>query len=150
MKSWTSFRRLYLIIVAVSGFLLAPVVLTSYFWNVWPQTSEELVRYTIQIPSSFELTDQNGRIVKQSTLIGKPTVVFFGFSNCPDVCPTTLSNLTELMDRLGPDADRLNVLFISVDPERDTQERLASYLTSFDERIIGLTGSSKVIAEMTK
>ena len=89
---------------------------------------------------SFTLTDHHGNTVRPTDWIGRPTMVFFGFTWCPDVCPTTLSDISGWLDELGPDADRLNTVLISVDPARDTPEALAEYLANFDPRIVGLTG----------
>lgn len=104
----------------------------------------------VKIGGPFTLTDSHGRITTERDLLGKPAVVFFGFTYCPEICPTTLSELTAAMAKLGPDADRLNVVFISVDPKRDTPEQLKAYLTSFDSRIIGLTGAPEAIAATAK
>jgi protein SCO1/2 len=93
------------------------------------------------IGGPFTLVDHHGKSVTERDYLGKPTLVFFGFTNCPDVCPTTLFELTTRLGELGPDADRLNVLFITVDPERDTPQQLALYLSSFDPRITGLSGT---------
>lgn len=93
------------------------------------------------IGKPFELTSHNGQAVNNGTLKGKPYLAFFGFTHCPDICPTTLFELTDLMNELGPVADRINVAFISVDPERDTQEMLKQYMTAFDSRIMALRGS---------
>jgi protein SCO1/2 len=76
--------------------------------------------------------------------------VFFGFTHCPDVCPTTLGEMTALIEALGPDADRLHWLFISVDWERDTPEALAGYLEAFDRRILGLSGTEAQVAEAAR
>ena len=89
---------------------------------------------------SWALTDHQGRSVRPKDWAGRPVMVFFGFTWCPDVCPTTLSYISGWLEELGPDADRLNCLLISVDPERDTPETLADYLANFDPRITGLTG----------
>lgn len=93
----------------------------------------------------FSLTDHTGRKVTQADYRGKPTLVFFGFTHCPEVCPTTLFELTTLLGKLGADADKLNVLFVTVDPERDTPAQLALYLQSFDPRIVGLSGSQEEV-----
>nr|WP_325262591.1 SCO family protein [uncultured Rhizobium sp.] len=93
------------------------------------------------IGKPFSLTSHRGETIDNATLKGKPYLAFFGFTHCPDVCPTTLFELTDLMEELGPLADRLNVAFISVDPERDTQDMLEAYMASFDSRIIALRGS---------
>jgi protein SCO1/2 len=76
--------------------------------------------------------------------------MFFGYTFCPDVCPTTLFEMTGWLDKLGPDADKLGIYFVSVDPERDTEEMLAEYLSAFDPRITGLTGSTEAVAEIVK
>lgn len=88
----------------------------------------------------FTLTSHRGDSVRPADWIGRPTMAFFGFTWCPDVCPTTLIDISGWLEELGPDADRLNTVFITVDPERDTQEVLADYLANFDPRITGLTG----------
>lgn len=97
------------------------------------------------IGGPFVLTDQNGRSVTEATLKGKPSAVFFGFTQCPEVCPTTLSELSGALKDLGPDADRLNVVFVTIDPERDTVPLLKDYVGNFDPRIIALTGSPEAI-----
>ncbi len=93
------------------------------------------------IGGPFRLTAHTGEVVDNMTFAGKPYVVFFGFTHCPDVCPTTLFELSQLMKELGPTANRFRALFITVDPDRDTQELLGEYMTSFDERILALRGS---------
>jgi protein SCO1/2 len=102
---------------------------------------------TAQIGGPFQLVDQNGRPVSDRDLLGKPTVIFFGFTYCPDVCPTTLADMTLWLKALGPDADKLNMVYVTIDPERDTPARLKSYLTAFDPRIRGLTGAPQAIAQ---
>lgn len=89
----------------------------------------------------FSLVDQHGRPFTEASFAGKPTLLFFGYTFCPDVCPTTLLEAGLWMQALGPDADRLKVVFVTVDPERDTPEKLAAYLSSFDPRFLGLSGS---------
>ena len=94
------------------------------------------------------LTDHRGRRVTISDWVGRPSLVFFGFTWCPDVCPTTLSDISLWLEELGPDADRLNVALISVDPERDTPEVLSDYLGYFDPRIVGVTGEPGEVARI--
>ena len=100
----------------------------------------------------FELTDQNGKPISDKDLRGKPFLVFFGFTHCPDVCPTALFEVSEILRGLGPDADRVGALFVSVDPERDTPQALKDYLSSdgFPQGTIGLTGSPEQIAQAAK
>jgi protein SCO1/2 len=102
----------------------------------------------VSLARPFSLTDQHGRQVTEKTYFGKPSAVFFGFTYCPEVCPTTLAALTRWMKALGPDADHLNVLYITVDPERDTPKQMALYLSSFDPRITGLSGTPAQIAQV--
>lgn len=99
---------------------------------------------------SFDLIDQNGRPFSSTSLVGRPYAIFFGFTHCPDICPTTLVEMGNHLSALGPDADRLKVVFVTVDAARDTPEHLRTYLASFDARIIGLTGSEAQIAEAAK
>jgi len=89
---------------------------------------------------ALELTDHHGRTRRLEDFRGKAVVLFFGFAHCPDVCPTTLADMAQVMRALGPDAERVQVLFVTVDPERDTQEVLAKYVPAFDARFLGLRG----------
>lgn len=102
------------------------------------------------IGGPFKLTDQDGKTVTDQSLKGKPYLVFFGFTHCPDICPTTLFEVSELLGKLGPDADRVGALFVTVDPERDTPAKLKDYLGSFDPRLRGLTGDEAAVTAMTK
>lgn len=88
----------------------------------------------------FALTDHNGKLRTLADFKGKAVVVFFGYTQCPDVCPTTMSEMAAVMQQLGPLADKVQVLFISVDPERDKPELLAQYVPAFDPRFLGLVG----------
>jgi protein SCO1 len=89
---------------------------------------------------TLELTDHTGKPRKLEDFRGKAVVLFFGFTHCPDVCPTTLAEIAAALKTLGPDAERVQLLMVSVDPERDTQEALAKYVTAFDPRFLGLRG----------
>ena len=99
---------------------------------------------------TLELTGHDGKPRTLSDFKGKVTLVFFGFTHCPDVCPTTLSKLAEVAKRLGTDADRMQVLFVTVDPERDTQEVLSRYVPAFDPRFLGLFGDLEATARTAK
>lgn len=98
-----------------------------------------------KLGQQWKLTDMNGQARDQSSFAGKVQLVFFGFAQCPDVCPTSLSELAEVMKLLGPDADRVQVLLVTVDPERDTPEILRKYISSFDPRFLGLTGTPEQV-----
>jgi protein SCO1/2 len=89
---------------------------------------------------SLELADHTGKPRRLEDFRGKAVVLFFGFTHCPDICPTTLADIAGAVKSLGPDAERVQVLMVSVDPERDTPESLAKYVTAFDPRFLGLRG----------
>jgi protein SCO1/2 len=89
---------------------------------------------------ALELHDHTGKLRRLEDWRGKAVVLFFGFTHCPDVCPTTLAEIAQAMKTLGPDAERVQVLMVSVDPERDTPEALAKYVTAFDPRFLALSG----------
>lgn len=133
------------------GLLGAAAVLMLLFgvgiavFALWPRPSAAPVRSS-QIGGPFALIDQDGKPVTDRTFLGKPTVYYFGFTYCPEVCPTTLGHLAAWMKALGPDADKLNVVFVSIDPERDTPSKLKAYLSAYDPRFRGLTGSSEAVA----
>jgi protein SCO1/2 len=104
----------------------------------------------VHVGGPFELVDQDDHTVNDKTFLGRPSVILFGYTSCPDVCPTTLMDVSNWLKALGTLADKLNVLFISIDPERDTPTHLREFLSSFDPRIRGLTGTTKQIAEVAK
>lgn len=101
------------------------------------------------IGGPFRLTDQSGQTVTEKSLIGRPTIIFFGFTHCPDICPTALFDMSEVLRAMGPDADKVNAYFVSVDPERDTPAAMKDYLSSFDPHLKGLTGNADEIAKVT-
>lgn len=98
----------------------------------------------------FSLTDAAGKPRTLADYRGKAVVIFFGYTQCPDVCPTTLAELAEVMKRLGPDADRVQVLFVTIDPERDTADLLAQYVPAFDPRFMGLRGDAAATEAVAK
>jgi protein SCO1/2 len=98
----------------------------------------------------FHLTGHDGKQYSLADFRGKAVVIFFGYTQCPDVCPTTMSELAEVMKVLGPDADRVQVLFVTVDPERDTPQLLASYVPAFDPRFLGLYGDEQATERTAK
>lgn len=100
------------------------------------------------IGGPFKLTDQAGQTVTEKSLVGRPTIIFFGFTHCPDICPTALFDMSEVLRAMGPDADKVNAYFVSVDPERDTPAAMKDYLSSFDPRLKGLTGSADEVAKV--
>lgn len=98
----------------------------------------------------LSLTDHNGKPRTLADFRGKVVVLFFGYTHCPDVCPTTLSELSQVMKTLGPDADRVQVLFVTVDPERDTPAVLSRYVTAFDPRFLALYGDAAATRRAAK
>lgn len=98
----------------------------------------------------FRLVDQDGRAVTEADLKGRPTLVFFGFTRCPDICPTALYEISQAFEAMGGDAAKAQALFVTVDPERDTPETMKRYLSSFSPQIRGLTGSLEAVQAMTK
>ncbi len=97
------------------------------------------VPVTTSVGGPFALIDHNGKAITHRDLEGRPTLIFFGFTHCPDVCPTTLMEISKVFELLGPQA-KVAALFMSVDPERDTPALLKDYVSNFDKRIIGVTG----------
>ncbi|MFE1600998.1 SCO family protein [Methylobacterium sp. ID0610] len=105
---------------------------------------------TSGVGGPFTLVNQDGATVTDKTFAGRAHLVFFGFTHCPDVCPTTLQQISDVLAALGPKGRDMKVLFITVDPERDTPDALKQYLASFDPRIVGLTGSPDAVSGAVK
>jgi protein SCO1 len=102
------------------------------------------------IGGPFSLIDQRGQTITEQDFKGRPFLVFFGFTHCPDICPTTLYEISQIFDKLGRDGDRIRALFTTVDPERDTPSVLKDYLSNFDARIVAATGDPEAIAAVVK
>ncbi len=120
-----------------------------YLSGAWQQRAASL-RPDVTLDVPFTLAAHDGRVLRQTDFRSKPTAWFFGFTHCPDVCPTALMHMTDLLGRLGTDGDRLNVVFVSVDPERDTQQVMNDYLSAFDPRIVGVMGPQAEIEKLAK
>lgn len=114
----------------------------------WAMGGVSKVAQPAAIGGPFQLTDQNGKAVTDKSLKGKPTLIFFGYTHCPDVCPTSLFEMSEVLRALGKDADKVNAVFISVDPERDTPATMKDYLSSFDPHLEGLSGDPAETAKV--
>lgn len=139
-------RRVLLLLAA---FAVGAAIIVASALALLPQgTGSVSTQATIGGP--FELVDQDGQKVTQESFAGMPTLVFFGFTHCPDVCPTALFEMSQLFEALGPDARKATGLFITVDPERDTPEVMKSYLGSFHPSIQGLSGTPEQIAAVMK
>ncbi|NKB52918.1 MAG: redoxin domain-containing protein [Rhizobiaceae bacterium] len=102
------------------------------------------------IGGPFSAVNSNGKPITHADLKGRPHVLFFGFTHCPDVCPTTLYEGSQWLKELGDDGNKVDIYFVTVDPERDTAEVLGDYLSAFDPHIKGITGSIEQIGQMTK
>ena len=136
------------IMLVLSAFLAGLVVFLAVFLYATGQLGTRAPSAGIGGP--FALTDQNGKPITDADLKGKPSLVFFGYTHCPDVCPTTLFDISEVMRALGPDADRAAALFISVDPDRDTPAVLKDYLSSFDPHVRAATGDQANLDKVEK
>jgi protein SCO1/2 len=137
-------------LVVSAAFLAGLVVCFGVVMLVTGRVSTPVAQQIAAIGGPFKLTDQNGKEVTDQNLKGRPFLVFFGFTHCPDVCPTTLFEVSEIMRALGPDADRVGALFMTVDPERDTPSIMKDYLSSFDPHLTGLTGDPAAVAAAGK
>ena len=138
------------IVVTVAAFLAGLVLCFGVILIVSGRVSAPVAQQVAAIGGPFELVDQNGRTVTERDLKGRPFLVFFGFTRCPDICPTTLFEVSEIMRALGKDAERVGALFITVDPERDTPAALKDYLSSFEPHHAGLTGETAAVAAVAK
>ncbi|MCK0209143.1 SCO family protein [Starkeya koreensis] len=141
-----SSRRILLLLAA---FTVGAVIIVASALALLPG-SPAPVASQVAIGGPFELVDQDGQTVTQDSFAGEPTLVFFGFTHCPDICPTALFEMSQVFEALGPDARKVNGLFVTVDPERDTAEVMKAYLGSFHPSIQGLTGTPEQVAAMIK
>jgi len=133
-----------LIVVIVAG-------VTATALGVFPpKRGESAQQGVVQIGGPFELTAMNGEKQAVPPAPGTPYAVFFGFTFCPDVCPTSMYDLTTWLDELGDAAGDVNVYFVSVDPERDTPDVLENYISVFNPRIVGMTGTAEEIAAVAQ
>jgi protein SCO1/2 len=138
------------ILLVFSAFLAGLVLCFAVILLVSGRFTPPVISQRVEIGGSFTLINKDGRTITEQDFKGRPFLVFFGFTHCPDVCPTALFEISEIMKALGPDGDRLAALFITVDPERDTAPVLKDYLSNFDPRVQAGTGDAKAIAEVAK
>jgi protein SCO1 len=136
------------LLVPLAVFLVSALALLATVLLLLPGPQPSASKVPIGGP--FRLTSHEGKAFTDEDLKGKPFAVFFGFTHCPEVCPTTLYDLTQDLEALGKDADKMRVAFITVDPAQDTPELMKTYLGSFDPRIVGLTGTEEEIAAVAK
>src|SRR5918993_3161857 len=136
------------LLVPLAVFLVSALALLATVLALLPGPQQSASKVPIGGP--FLLPSHEGKTFTDEDLKGKPFAVFFGFTHCPEVCPTTLYGLTQDLAALGKDADKMRVAFITVDPAQDTPELMKTYLGSFDPRIVGLTGTEEEIAAVAK
>jgi protein SCO1/2 len=138
------------ILLVLASFLGGLFLFFGAILFVTGRASSPIGQAVAGVGGPFHLEDQNGKAVSDADMKGKPFLVFFGFTHCPDICPTTLFDMSQLMQALGPDADRTGALFITVDPERDTPAVMKDYLSNFDPHLRGLTGDQASISAATR
>ena len=145
------FNSIYLAAILV----LIAIALGWYVWKLGDQRSAQLVptetAATVKEPGGpFQLVDQNNNAREDANFRGKYMLIYFGYTYCPDVCPTTLTNVAAALDKLGAKAERIQPLFITVDPKRDTPAVVRQYAAAFGPRVVGLTGTAEQIAAVAK
>lgn len=141
-------RALRVLLVMAAFLAGLAAMMTVVLVVAWNTNVPMMARAAIGGP--FRLVDQDGRTVTQEDLKGRPTLLFFGFTHCPDICPTTLFEISEVLRQLGADAGKVRAAFVTVDPERDTPATLKDYLGSFDPHLMALTGSREEVDGMLK
>ena len=138
------------LLLILSAFLAGLVLCFAVVMIVTGRGPESFASTSAAIGGPFKLTDQNGKPISDRDLKGRPSLVFFGFTHCPEVCPTTLFDISEILNKLGPDASKVNAVFITVDPERDSPAVLKDYLASFNPRLVGVGGDAEQLAAVAK
>jgi protein SCO1/2 len=138
------------LLLILGAFLAGLVLCFAVVLIVTGRGPSPLANTSAAIGGPFQLIDQNGKPISDRDLKGHPSLVFFGFTHCPEVCPTTLFDISEILNKLGSDAAKVNAVFITVDPERDTPATLKDYLASFNPRLIGVGGDADRLAAVAK
>jgi protein SCO1 len=133
------------VLPVLGAFLCGLVVVFGAIVYITGRSASPIGPAIAAVGGPFHLEDQDGKPVSDQDMKGRPFLVFFGFTHCPDVCPTTLFEISEVMKKLGNDADRTGALFITVDPERDTPAAMKDYLSNFDPHLRGLTGDPAAV-----
>jgi protein SCO1/2 len=137
------------VLLMLGAFMTGLVLFTAVIFIVTGRAPAPIAGISA-VGGPFKLVDQNAKPITDQDLKGHPFLVFFGFTHCPDVCPTTLFEVSEIFRKLGPQEKRVRALFVTVDPERDTPAVLKDYLSSFDPRVIGVTGDLAAIQAVEK
>src|SRR5580698_5417138 len=131
------FAFIALLVLLLAGFA---------YENGWLGGGETNSAASLPVGGPFSLTDQNGAVHQDADFRGKLMLVYFGYTYCPDICPATLLAMSQALDQLGPEADQVQPIFITVDPERDTQAQMKLYASNFHPRLLALTGSAEQVA----
>lgn len=134
----------------VGAFLAGLVLVLGVFIYLASHSASPIGRAVASVGGPFHLEDQTGKPFTDQDMKGRPFLVFFGYTHCPDVCPTTLLEISDVMKALGKDADRTGALFVTVDPERDTPAVLKDYLSNFDPHLRALTGDPAAVEAALK
>lgn len=138
--------------IAAASVLAIAVSAGIAWWQVRnaETTMESGVKTAVPIGGPFTLTDNHGRTVTDADFRGKYMLIYFGYTYCPDVCPTELGVMTQVVDQLGPKAERIQPVFITVDPDRDTVAHINDYVGLFHPRLVGLTGTEEQVREAAR
>jgi len=142
-------RRLSIVLIPAA--LVLALIAGYFIWHAGdnlPALGRNVETGTVAIGGPFTLIDQNGVKRSSADFHGKYMLIYFGYSFCPDVCPTTMALMSDALDKMGPKADAVVPIFISIDPERDTPAKLKPYVASFGPRFVGLTGDLKTIKKV--
>jgi protein SCO1/2 len=142
--------RTFRLLLVTAAFLMGLVVCFGAVFMLTGRSPTQVAVQPATIGGPFKLIDHNGNPVSDTDFKGKPFLIFFGFTHCPDVCPTTLFEVSEVMRKLGSDADKTGALFITVDPQRDTPAVMKDYLSSFDPHLRGVSGDAETLAAVAK
>jgi protein SCO1/2 len=137
-------------LLLVLGAFVAGLVLFTTVVFIFTGKSPAPIAMPSAVGGPFRLVDHNNKAITDQDLKGHPFLVFFGFTHCPDVCPTALFEVSEILRALGPAGKDARALFVTVDPERDTPQVLKDYVSSFDPRVIGVTGDAEAVTAMIK
>ena len=138
---------------AIPYLLLTAALAGGLLWHeseTVPGLGRSVITGQADVGGPFRLTDQNGKAVSDADFRGRYMLIYFGYSFCPDVCPTTLSVMAQALDRLGGESRRVTPIFITIDPERDTPQVLGDYMKAFGPNFVGLTGSAAAIKDVEK
>jgi protein SCO1/2 len=136
--------------LVLGAFLSGLVLFFGAILLITGRTPSPIGQAVAAVGGPFHLQDENGKPFSDQDMKGRPYLVFFGFIHCPDVCPTTLFDMSQVLGKLGPDAGRIGAVFITVDPDRDTPAAMKDYLSSFDPHLVGLTGDQAAVNQAIK